>query len=491
MATLLSYKRWMDDTYSLTSPRSELLKRLDAALLAHEKQPGEPQLKAVREALDRWCSEQSRQGKDWTQSVRNQKGAVTALHRALSTVDKRQLSPEELEAMDYIARQQRLALQKLFIGRRLEFKRDTVVGMANSARTGWERFKTGAGTLVSDGGGLATKGAIAARSLGQVPSRLDTLQSGGASAVRDAARSDALTLRPRIIAFIQELCPDVNPQMVFDALKLGSVEQFAANLAPFLGTISSGGKALVGWVSVAKLSWDMTEMEERRFAFRPGDPEAAFKAVVLLLDREIAATTKKALTHTVAFTGKALGAFADGGAVTGPVLGVLETLAQIFQTIVEYVRDYKEVQRANRALALGALNLDLFKTCPVLGCYFLVVQDHSTIINFAVADYGTPNWMLDVERLVKQVQLVLEKARRYIKLARFEIPRMENAKGIQEAAWSHKTGLDRLTSAPGAAVDAVANGLLSGIDRVRGNASGLPKVDKSRIVGMGPAGFRS
>jgi hypothetical protein len=74
--------------------------------------------------------------------------------------------------MDYIARQQRLALQKQFIGRRLEFKRNTVVGMANSARTGWERFKTGAGTLVSDGGGLAIQGANSARSLGQVPSRL-------------------------------------------------------------------------------------------------------------------------------------------------------------------------------------------------------------------------------------------------------------------------------------------------------------------------------
>lgn len=491
MATLLSYKRWMDDTYSLTSPRSELLKRVDAALLAHEKQPGEAQLKALREALDRWRFEQSRQGKDWTQSVRNQKGAVTALHRALSTVDKRQLRPEELEALNYIALQQRLALQKQFMGRRLEFKRHTVVGMANSARKGWERFKTGASTLVSDGGSLAVKGAISGRALGQMPSRVNALQSGGTSAVHDAARSDALTLRPRITAFIEELCPGVNPQMVFDALNLGAVEQFAANLAPFIGAISSGGKALAGWVSVAKMAWDMAEMEERRFAFRPGDPEAAFKAVVMLLDREIAATTRKALTHTAAFTGKALGVFADGGAVTGPVLGALETLAQIFQTIVEYVRDYKEVQRANRALALGALNLDLFKTCPVLGCYFLVVLDHSTIINFAVADYGKPNWMLDVERLVKQVQLVLDKARHYIKVSRFEIPRMENAKGIQEAAWSHKTGLDKLTSAPGAAADAVANGIASGIDWVRGNPSSLPKVDKSRIVGMGPADFRA
>ncbi len=491
MAQLITHTRWMADTYSLTSPRSDLLKRVDAALLAHEKQPGDAGLKTLREALDRWRFDQSRQGKDWTKSVRNQKGAVTALHRVLSTVDKRHLSAEEREALDYIALQQRLALQKQFMGRKLQFKRNTVLGMASSARTNWERFKTGASTVVVDGGGLAAKGAIAGRSLAQMPSRVATLHSGGASAVHQAAQNDAMSLRPKIIAFIQELCPGLNPQGVFDALNLGAVEQFAANLAPFLGTISSGGKALMGWASVAKLAYDRSEVQDRRYAFRPGDPEAAFEAVLLLLDREITATSQKAAVHSVAFTGKALGVFADGGAVTGPVLGALETLAQIFQTIVEYVRDYKEVQRANRAIALGALNMDLFRTCPVLGCYFLVVQDHSTIINFAVADYGTPNWMLDVERLVKKVQLVLEKSRHYIKLARFEIPRMENAKGIREANWSHKTGFDKLTSAPGAAVSSVADAISGGIDRVLGSGTPLPKVDKSRIVGLGPADFKA
>ena len=490
MAEIISHARWMADTYSLTSPRSDLLKRVDTALQAHEKQPGEANLKALREALDRWRFDQSRQGKDWTKSVRNQKGAVTALHRALSTVDKRQLSKEEREALAYIALQQRLALQKQFMGRKLQFKRNTVLGMASSARTNWERFKTGASTVVVDGGGLAVKGAIAGRSLAQMPSRVATLQSGGASAVHQAAQSDAMSLRPKIIAFIKELCPGVEPQGVFDALNLGAVEQFAANLAPFLGTISSGGKALIGWASVAKLAYDRSEVRDRRYAIRPGDPEAAFDAVLMLLDREITATSQKAAVHSVAFTGKALGVFADGGAVTGPVLGALETLAQIFQTIVEYVRDYKEVQRANRALQLGALNIDLFRTCPVLGCYFLVVQDHSTIINFAVADYGTPNWMLDVERLVQQIQLVLEKARHYIKVSRFEIPRMENAKGIREANWSHKTGLDKVTSAPGAALGSVADAISGGIDRVLGSGTPLPKVDKSRIVGLGPADFK-
>jgi hypothetical protein len=30
-------------------------------------------------------------------------------------------------------------------------------------------------------------------------------------------------------------------------------------------------------------------------------------------------------------------------------------------------------------LRLGALNLDLFNDCPILGCYFIVIQDRETL----------------------------------------------------------------------------------------------------------------
>lgn len=491
MATIPSHATWMADTYSLTSPRSDLLKKVDEAVKAYEKSPGDAGKTAIKTALDRWRFDQSRQGKDWTKSVRNQKnGAVSNLHRAVSDIDKRKLTQEERDALDYIALQQRLALQKQLMGKEVRFKRTTVIGMANSASTAWDRFKTGSSTLVVDGGGLAATGALAGRRLAATGSNLATFQRGGVSALHESQRNDAAGLKPKIIEFIRSLCPGLNPQAVFDALHLGNVEQFAVNLAPFIGTISSGGKAIVGWIGVAAKIYEASSLEDRRFAFRAGDPEAAFDAVIALLDREIKAASIKAGVHTTAFTGKALGMFADGGAITGPVIGALETLAQIFQTIVDYVRDYREVKRANKLIRLGAFNLEMFKVCPVLGCYFLVIQDHSTIINFAVSDYGTPNWMMDVERLVKQIQVVLEKSRHYIKVSRFEMPGMEHAKGIQEANWSHTSGLAKVTGAPGAAVGAIGDGIMNKIDSLRGKPSPIPKVDKSRIVGFGSDSLR-
>jgi hypothetical protein len=127
------------------------------------------------------------------------------------------------------------------------------------------------------------------------------------------------------------------------------------------------------------------------------------------------------------------------------------------------------------------LNFDLFSVCPILGCYFLVIQDHSTIINFAVGEYGTANWMFDVEKLVEKIQPALEKARTYIRVSRLEIPGMAHAKGVVEQNYSVKTGISKVTGAPGALKDKVFNSIDAWFDK----PEKLPKVDKSRIIGFG------
>jgi hypothetical protein len=488
MADIPGLKQWIADTSSLTSPRSDLLKNLDERIGAYEKSPNSSNKENLRGALNRWIADQTNQKKDWKSSVRNKKGAVTNLFRALSD-DKRNLSAEEYEAMRYIARQQALALQKQFSGRTLQFKSSTLLGLKNKASDNWTRFKSGAG-VAKDGGSQASSAYSAVKSMTAIPGQLATLHSGGASAVR---AGDVAAMKVKILDFIRNLCHDVDPHHVFNALSLGSPENFVADLAPFLGAISSGGKALVGWITVAKLAFaDDAKMRKARYAVHAGDPMAAFEAVARLLDREINAEVGKAGVATAAFTGKILGTFADGGAVTGPLFGTLEKLAAIFQTILEYVRDYREVRAANDMLTLGALNLELFDVCPTLGCYFLVIQDHSTIINFAVADYGTENWQFDVEQLVKRIDFVLVKSRQYIWASRFEIPGMQHAKGVQDAAYSHKQGLTKVLATPGAAVDkvtsvpgAVKDKIMAQIDSWRGKPVKLPAVDKSRIRGQG------
>ena len=479
MAAIPKYDQWMKDTHSLVRPRSEFLKKLDASIKDYEGGKGSKE--AIKTALDRWKFDQRGQGKDWTKSVRNEKGAVTSLYRAVNE-DKRKLTKEEIEAMRYLSRAQAVALQKQFLGVQMKFKSSTLVGMAQGAGSKWERFKTGAASLKEAKG---TYGDIK-EGISGIKDGADLLKKGGKVAATNAAKSamsdQFADIRSKIVSFCKDLCPGLDPNAVMTALHLGSLESFASNLAPFVGAISSGGKALIGWAGVAKSAYTRHDLESRRFAFAPKDPEAAFDAVLAQLKREIISKTAKATTTTVAFTGKLLGAFADAGAVTGPAIGLLETLADIFQTIVEYVRDYKEVQKANELLRLGALSLDLFGVCPILGCYFLCIQDHSTIINFAVADYGTPNFALDVEHLIKKIEPVLQQAREFIFASRFEIPGTENAKGIAGGDWKSKTRLGKLAAAP----DHIQDSLIS---KVEGwfikPEKPPPTVDPARIVGFG------
>lgn len=480
MAQIPSHAQWMKDTHSLTSPRSSFLKAVDQAVSLYGQAPGPQTKEAIKVALDRWRFEQSKQGKDWRKSVRNAKGAVTNLHRAVTDLDKRKLTPEELEALKYIARMQALALQKQFDGKELKFKASTVVGLAQGAGSKWQKFKTGSSTVVSGGKSIKT----VVTSGQKIHQGVNLLHQGGKAAVTASSQQSTAAIVLKVREMCKELCPGLDPNKVFQALNLGSMDQFATDLAPFVGVISSGGKAIAGWIGVIHKQYQEYKILDSRHVFAPGDPEAAFDALAMLLDREIKSAAARASVKTGAFTAKAAGVFADAGAVTGPVVGLLELLAEVIQTVIEYVRDYKECELANKMLRLGALNLELFETCPILGCYFLVIQDHSTIINFAVGDYGTTNWVFDVERLISKLQPVLDKSGDLIRASRLEIPGMEGHKGLVEENYSVKTGFGKVTGLPGHVKDKIA-------DRVEGwfgNPVKPPKVDKSRIVGMGPRG---
>lgn len=391
--------------------------------------------------------------------------------------------------MKYIARTQSMALMKQFDGKSVTFKSSTLVGMARGVGTKWEMFKTGASSVKA---GASTGKAIYSNAK-KIKSGVDLVQKGGRAAAHGAATAD---LKGSIVDLCKHLCPGKNPNEIFAALGLPSVEKFAAELAPFVGAISSGKDAIVAWIRVIRTQWARGDTASRRFAFAPENPEAAFDAVLVLLDRELNSGLARAGVKTGAFTGKTLGAFADAGAITGPVIGCLEILAEIIQTIIEYVRDVNEVEQANQLLDVGALNLDLFGVCPILGCYFLVVQDHSTIINFAVGDYGTPNFVFDAERLVKKIDPVLSRAREYIRASRFEIREFAGAKGVVGEHWSMKGPLSHVRQGQvrpvGAELrdrtDAIGDAVTDRIREWRGKPVRPPGFDKSRIHGFGSNG---
>jgi hypothetical protein len=250
MAQIPTYGQWMKDTSSLTSPRSAFLKALDDAIKTYDSNKSPDNKAKVKTALDRWRFEQSRQGKDWRASVRNQKQAVTNLYRAVSDQDKRKFTKEELDALKYIAQAQKLALAKQFAVAEVRFKASTLVGMAQGAGTAWQQFKTGTQSV-----GQGAKTAKGVYGAGQgVVKGVQQAQRGVSPAMAASAASHANSamIRTKVADLCRALCPDVDPIQVFSALHLGNVETFAADVAPFVGIISSGGKAVIGWIGVAR-----------------------------------------------------------------------------------------------------------------------------------------------------------------------------------------------------------------------------------------------
>ena len=470
MATIPSYDAWMKSTNVFGLTRSTFLKVLDEAIKGGDEGK-------VKIAFDRWRFEQSKEGKDWKSSARNKTGAMTTLFRAFQIPQLP--SKAERDAMEYIRREQQMALMRQFQRTKVTFKQETLGNIVMGNATKLEKLK------------MAKQGLGLVKGLAETGSDLSGGIQGGDGPVAQ--------IKAKLTQTIIDLCPDldISPDTVLRHIGLPGVADFVHQAAPILGSIKSGLKAAQAWSDVAKTARDKYKLSQARFAIAKGDPEAALNAIGTLLNRELASNTATATSATVSFSLQTAGLFADLGGATGPAVAAVQTLAELLQAIYEFVRDYKEVQRANQLLEVGALNLDIFETCPLLGCYFLAVQDHSTIIAFAVDEYGTANWMFDVERMVKVLTPLLESARRMIKASKFELKgvriddrtaevmliSLQDQKGLVDKNYSVLTGLDKAAAFPDHVKEVLTARFMAAIGK--GKAPTGTGFDKSRIQGFG------
>ncbi len=121
MPLTITYDQWMKDTHSMIKPRSELLKKIDAAL----KMRNEIEAK---KALTNWINEQNSKRQDWHKSVRNEKGAVKKLYDQLGILGAAPVFKNIGSEMDdslakaHLKREMRLAAAKMFTGKEMKFK---------------------------------------------------------------------------------------------------------------------------------------------------------------------------------------------------------------------------------------------------------------------------------------------------------------------------------------------------------------------------------
>ena len=391
MPEIPSYDQWKSDTSKFFHRRGQFLTALDQAIELQDRD-------RIATAFNNWKRDKTQRGKKWWDSVFNEEGAITRLYRALNN-NRILLTREEIEALAWLRQQQELALQTQFKANPVTWKQGTLMALCQNAGSLKQKF-------------LADK--------------LSTAKTAGGNAL----------IINSIKEYITALCKGttagkVSPEDVLKALRLGSMDQFATSIAPFIGSITSGGKALAGWATTAKLTWEkVAQLKNQGRTIAQGDPNTAFQAMLTLVDREINNAKISATIATAAFAGKTGGLFADGGAISGPAAGLLETLANLSHTIFEYVRTEEERLKANELIHHGKLDFHLFETCPILGCYYLLVQDHSTIIALSMSSYGQEGWMMEAELLRRELEMVLTKSRTLAESSPIEISHFSNYKGL-------------------------------------------------------------
>ncbi|MFC7538674.1 hypothetical protein ACFQU2_03390 [Siccirubricoccus deserti] len=148
-----------------------------------------------------------------------------------------------------------------------------------------------------------------------------------------------------------------------------------------------------------------------------------------LLDDECKAKTKAGALHMVS-GGTAVGlVFVDGGTVSGPAVGMAQLLAELLLLAAEYVEDYKHRNAVNKYLEeiaqAGTLDVgvELFKRSPLLGAYYLLIAETSSIIALSLDRINHPGVLQEIEGMVRQdLPEVLEKAADLVAASHLVVP---------------------------------------------------------------------
>jgi hypothetical protein len=220
-------------------------------------------------------------------------------------------------------------------------------------------------------------------------------------------------------------------QDVVDALTGSVLHELIAEITPLIGVLTSGYKSVQSWRAVVTNARDLYKSDYYLEGVLPGDPQAAAEAVVVIIKRFLAANTADAVRNTTSASTKIAGLFADLGTATTAAIGAASALAKLIQELYILGRDYAEMKAGNkRLLDPGTLDMTVFQTCPILGCYLISCSDTSMVANFFVADMGLPGWMDKVEAMKKnQLDPLIKNANKAIVSSHLTLEGLKANKG--------------------------------------------------------------
>jgi hypothetical protein len=376
-----SSQQWMNDTkLGIMKPRSTQLQALDAAILQYERSKTPDNLWKVKNAFEDW---KRSKGAVWQTSERNRGGAMTRLDQELSRVaDSRmfqltsnRFSMQELQALAFMASERKKVIKNLFAGKEVTF-RNSPKAMKQAVQDASENVKakcTEAKNWITGHGKQSTSpltaGDIAKKKLEEMAKsffQVDTLETLGS-----------------LSGFIIDI-----------------IGKCGVSVAPVVGHIKDGYDLFTGWAKAGSRLHEQYSISNKQYAIDTGAPAAAFSALKVCLKEETKHEVASATAATTSFALKTGLLFVDGGAISGPVVGAANAVATLSMQLYWLATEWKATRGINTALQAGDLDVRLFRTYPLMGCYMLCSATFSDLI--PIDNFGTPGWMDYVENLKKR-----------------------------------------------------------------------------------------
>lgn len=432
---MIDYQDWMKRTYAMGFKRSDELKALDEALKNFSPQVPSKNL-AVRDAFEKWAAKERLEGHDWMESRRNKNGAITDLKKDLGIIKFR--TPEEIAAFGELRRANADNLKTLFRGKTLQVK----------------DAKAASKTTVKDVVSAAK----------ELKSAVSAIKAGG-TVTKAASDMDARKL-------VTDFCGGTSNVL---AEHLGEVVGAVSDLIPILGLAKTGISLVSKLSTIAQNSWlQYHDAERKRAAFAPGDPVAAFDAVMVCIGNE----TKEAAVDAAMIAAKlatdiaAQVATCGAASIAQKVTSAANAAGKLAKDLYLFARDAKEIEAANKLIMAEQFDLSLFKASPLLGCYVVCCSDWSALVAMSLYSYGKPGFKVEVESLKQKADPVIAKANHLIIAARYEVKGLVGLKGI---GLKQASTFDKLLAK-------VKSFVITPEDKATW--------DKSRIQGIGPDDFK-
>jgi hypothetical protein len=374
-----SHQQWIQDTSAgVMSPRSAKLKALDDAILQYERTKSEKDLWRIKNALEDW---KRYKGAAWQASERNRRGTVKRLDEELNRVaDYRtyqitHFTMTELMALSVVAKERKKVIATIFKDKQVTLK---AARLKDQMRATGPKIKE-----------ASEKATAYLKSIG----KQDALKTAGPSGPEVLRRKMEDMAKSFFgVSGLENLGE-------LGGLIISLLGQCSISVPPVVGHIKDGYDLFTGWAKVGADLYRQYNISERSYTIDAGVPAAAFDALKNCLEDE---TKNEAISATQATTSFALKtglAFVDGGAISGPVVGAANALAEFAHNLYLLATEYRATKAINEALNTNQLDIRLFRTYPLMGCYMLVSATLSDLI--PIESFGTPGWMDYIENMKK------------------------------------------------------------------------------------------